>query len=61
MTDTDELITAWKTIGEFCYNTPTCDGCFMRDTCFRELTYGRNMYKVTEQFIEEVRSRASWM
>lgn len=61
MTDTDKLIDAWKTIGEFCDNTPTCDGCFMRDTCFIELTHGRNMYKVTKQFIEEVRSRDSWM
>lgn len=61
MTDTDKLINAWKTIGRFCDNTPSCDGCFMRDTCFIELTHGRNMYKVTKRFIEEVRSRASWM
>lgn len=59
MTDTDKLINAWKTIGRFCDNAPSCD--FMRDTCFIELTHGRNMYKVTKQFIEEVRSRASWM
>ena len=45
----------------FCDSTPSCDGCFMRDTCFIELTHGRNMYKVTKQFIEEVRTRDSWM
>lgn len=61
MTDKDKLINAWKTIGEFCDNTPSCDSCFMRDTCFIELTHGRNMYKVSKQFIEEVRTRDSWM